>query len=185
MKRILSLILALAMALSCAFALTSCQDDTPELDLEYATENLEKAGYTVRLIRGQSELKSYDFIGCVKAICVNNDSKALSNVFNSPVYRYCLVVAEFESSETAELYVEKYSLMVEQDRIEAENEIDYYENLLDKYKKYLDSDELEEYNEVIKEGKRALLELDDIVVGRSGSTAWFGSRTAVELSRGI
>lgn len=50
MKKVLSLICVLALAVSCLFALTSCFGATPNADPEAAKASLESAGYTVYLI---------------------------------------------------------------------------------------------------------------------------------------
>lgn len=170
MKKIVSLILALVMALGCTLALTSC-GDSPELDFNKAKLNLEALDYFVTVYENEDVLRE-EYIGANKALYAKKDDEKL-------------YIAEFENSSSAKLYVEKYELELERKIEYAELEIEYYEHLLDEYAGQLDSEDIDDYNDEIKELKKDLEEYENEVVGRSGNIAWYGTKAAVEASRGV
>ena len=56
--------------------------------------------------------------------------------------------------------------------------------MLSKYDDELTGEEEDYIKEQIKELEKELEEYDDYVIGRSGKTVWYGTKAAIEASKG-
>ena len=171
MKKIISLILVVVMAISFTLVLASCSDE-PELNFLAAKSNLDDAGYVAILYENEDVLRGMGYVGAVKALVATKSGESI-------------YMAEFEDSATAKLYVEKYELERDNEIEINELMIEYNEYILDEYGSQLTSDDIDEIKDGIKDLKKKNLELADQIIGCSGKIAWSGTSAAVEASRGI
>ena len=171
MKKIISALLVLVMLIGCALTLTSCAK--PELNFEKAKANLEAAGYDVEYSAKAEELKSFGCLGLVEALEAENDDGEE------------IVIAKFDKTKTAKLYIKEQEMSKERQIEYIKYEIKAAEHMVKTYKDELSADEIKDYNEKIEEAKEALEAMkEDFIVGRSGKTVWYGTKAAVEASKG-
>jgi mevalonate kinase len=171
MKKIISALLVLVMLIGCALTLTSCAK--PELNFEKAKANLEKAGYDVKYSAKASELKSFGYLGLVEALEAENDDGEE------------IVIAKFDKTKTAKLYIKEQEMSKDRQIEYIKYEIKAMEHMLRTYEEQYSADEIKELNEERKEAKEALEAMkEEFIVGRSGKTVWYGTKAAVEASRG-
>lgn len=182
MKKIISLVLALVMALGCTLALTSCGDE-PELDFNVAKTNLEAKGYNVQ-ITDNEDILGETFVGAKKMLMAYEVMDGLSDVIDPDSYEPSLIIIEFDLDETAELYLELIEAESKREKEYSEFEIEKYEHILEEYSGVLKSDEIDRYNDKIKDLKEELAELETMTYGCSGSFVWSGYKTAAAASRG-
>ena len=183
MKKIISLVLALVMALSFTLVLTSCGDE-PELDFATAKTNLEAAGYSAKILDSDVELMAIEYPGIVKVLYVTEGKDSILDYIDPESYDTKLVIYEFEISETADLFCEYFGL--EKSRIIEYNEfeIERYEHLLDEYSDTLESDKIDNYNDKIKDCKKEIEEAESKIIGSSGCFVWVGYQDAIAASVG-
>ncbi len=165
MKKIISALLVFVMLLGCVFTLASC-GDKPEMDLEKAKKNLEDAEYNV----------SYDD---------DNDS---SPEIEKSLYAYHdedeISITVYNDTKSARLAYDRSKMEKEFGVQAIEQQIKLMEHYLDEYKDDLSSEEIDEFEDTIKECKKQLEDADNYIIGRSGKTVWEGTKTAIEASKG-
>ena len=167
MKKFLSLLLATAMILGCMLTLSSCAfAEKPELDLEDAQENLEDEDYHV------SYEDDVDDAGYEEMLYAYNDKED------------SLRVVVFSDSKLADMYYDTVKAQLKYQKETVEREIKMMEHLLKKYDDDMDSDEVDEMKDEVKELKKELKKFDDVVIGKSGKTVWYGTKDAVKDSKG-
>ena len=183
MKKILVVLLALAMLISSVAIFASC-GAKPQLDLEKAKDALEDEDYTV--------FYSDD-----------DDSEDIPYI-EETLYAYddddnSITIIRFADAKSAKLAYKQLKIENDAkiDNIKAEikelkAEIKLYEHVLKKYDDELKSDEAEEVEENIKELEDEVKDLekeleemkDDYVIGRSGKVVWTGTKDAIKASKG-
>lgn len=170
MKKLLTGLLAIAMLLSCICIFSACSVPKPELDLEKAAEALEDEGYNVYY--EDEEDGSLDF-AMEERVVAHQDGGDY------------LIIIKFKSAASAKLY---YKQVKEWDEFEQEAEKSYLEVMehsLKTYEDNLSSDEIDELEDEIKDCKKSLKKNEeDYVVGRSGVYVWYGTKDAIEDSKG-
>jgi hypothetical protein len=163
MKKIISLLLVLVLSIGCTLALTSC--GSPELDFNVAKANLEAAGYDVEVNEDNYS------VNMVKRLTAEKDDDEI-------------LICEFKDSGSADLALEEYEIMIKQAVEALELEIEIIEHLLEDYADDYKSDEINEMEDELKELKEQLAEYDTISLGSSGCFMWYGTKAAVEATKG-
>ena len=169
MKKFLSLLLAVVMILGCTLTLSSCFSflaAKPEMDLEDAMENLEDEDYVVAY-DDDSEDPGYEEY--LYARSEDDDS---------------LTVVVFSDKKLANMYYDELKAQLKYQKEYIELEIKYTEYMLENYKKEFDSDDIDEMKDELKDLKKQLKKLDEMVVGKKGTTVWYGTESAIEDSKG-
>lgn len=186
MKKIISCILVLLMAASCATVLSSCDEKsndkdnekneekaeetpTPELDADKLVANLKKAGYNVRF-----EEEQYLPEGCYAHIRCNKD---LENYYFDSILIYY-----FDNNEDASAWYDVAKVDINES-IEAINErINEYKEELGK------SVPGSEYQNDLKEGiamYEAMLEVyQSYIIDIKDNCVWAGTKQAIKDSKG-
>lgn len=162
MKKIISMLLVLVMAISCTLVLTSCSE--PELDFNVAKTNLEAAGYTV-------SIKEVDSFNTVKRLEAEKEDLHLE-------------MYEYKDTGSAKLALEDYEIQIQQGIDNIELMIESLEHILDAYSDTMKSGMIDRYNDQLKEYRAELEVAESISCGRSGNIVWMGSKAAVEASKG-
>lgn len=170
MKKIFSLILVLVMATSCLLALTSCGDE-PELDLTIAEANLTVNGYSVNI---------YDEDLSVNVARYLYAGKEITDDVREYLYIY-----EYKDSKSAELALEMRELEWEEEKEAEEYMIEWLEYCLENFASELDADDIANYNKRIANYRLEIAEIEELVCGRSGNIFWYGTKAAVEASKGF
>ena len=163
MKKIISLLLVLVLSIGCTLALTSC--GSPELDFNVAKANLEAAGYDVEF----DEVKNS--VNMVKRLSAEKDDDQI-------------MICEFKDSGSADLALEEYEIMIKQGVEALELQIEIMEHILEDYADDYKSDEIDEFEDELKELKEQLAVYETISLGSSGCFMWYGTKAAVEASKG-
>jgi hypothetical protein len=165
MKKILSLILALVMAVGCVFTLASCGAE-PELDIDIAAANLSKSGYNAKV-----------------------DSKVSTEVVKRLIATFgddeeYLYIWECDSEETAKLMLRECEVMLENEIASLEYDIEYAEEMISEFEEQLSKETINELNKSIEENTEYLeMYKNEMVYGKSGNKVWFGTAAAVEASK--
>ena len=165
MKRILAAILLVVLTFSSVVLLSSC-GPKPELELEDAAENLEDEKYTVTYVDDSDDAGIEEYL---RASNGKDD------------YLYVTVYAD---AKLAKFAYKELKMEMKQEKEYYKLQIEYYEYMLDEYGKELESEDEDYYKELIKEYEKSLEEYDEYVIGRSGNTVWYGTKTAIEDSKG-
>lgn len=172
MKKILAALLALMMVVACVATLASCVKAVPA-DYEDAKEALEDADYQVMGFDDEEELDP-GMKACIRAYKASEDEEEDGE---------SLYIFYFENSDMAKVFYKQYKMNLEQSIAEAEVEIEYYELLLEKYADDLEDEEKEELEEELEEAKEELENVkENYVVGRKGTTVWYGTKAAAEVA---
>ncbi len=167
MKKLLIKLTALGLLAVTLLALASCSIFTAKPDLDEYKKNLEDAKY---LVNEQDEPE----LPMKEALYANKIEGGKS-----------LTVMVFEDSKSAKLYFENMELELDNEIESIKIEIDFYEHILKKYDDKLSSDEIDEYEDEIKDLEKQLEELkDEYVLKRKGDTVWFGDKDAFEDAKG-
>ena len=166
MKKLLALLLVIVSI----FSLASCSllAAKPELDLEDAKDNLEDAKYTVYLEDDVDEPGIKEYL----------------RAYDEDGENYIYIVV-FEDTKLANLMYKQQQLELKSEKENLKIEIQAQEHRLDKYDDDLDSDEIDEIEDDIKDMEKELEELKkEYVIGKSGKTVWYGTKDAIEDSKG-
>ena len=164
MKRLLTILLAVAMLVSSVFVLSSC-GKKPRLDLEKAEKALEDNDYYV------SYSDDIDEPGIEESLYAYKDE-------------HTLVIVKFEKSSTAKLYYQQVKMQMEQEIESLEMEIKLTKHMLSKYDDDMDSDEIDDLEDELKDLEKELEEIkEDYVIGKSGKYVWYGDAKAIEDSK--
>ena len=168
MKRILAAMLVVILAFSSVILLSSCAAK-PEMDLEKAKDNLEDEDYSVNYSDEDNETGIEEYLSASKT--------------KGDDYDYVRII-KFSDAKLAKL--EYKGLKQDRDtyKKEIKLELEKYEYMLSKYDDELTSEEEDYIKEEIKELEKELEEYDDYVIGRSGKTVWYGTKAAIEASKG-
>ncbi|MBQ9773707.1 MAG: hypothetical protein IJW30_06440 [Clostridia bacterium] len=172
MKRILTLMLALMLSLTCVLTLASCAlfQKKPEMDLEVAAENLEDADYYVSYEDDEDNLE----VGV----------EATLYAYDEDGENYLRMVTYIETSSAKIAYdALKKEYDAEIDMIKLE--IKRIEDILENYEDDLEDEEVDEYEDELKECEKELEEMEEEhKMGRSGKTVWMATVDAIEDSKG-
>ena len=172
MKKILAALLALMMVVACVATLASCGKAVPA-DYEDAKEALEDADYQVM---GTDE-EDYLSTG-MKAQISARDVTEDKDDREAFIYIYY-----FENEDMAKFQEKFYKMNLEQNIEEAKLTIEYYEMMLEKYADDLEDEEKEEIEEELEEMQEELEAYkNDYVVGRKGTTVWYGYKSMAEVA---
>ena len=171
MKKIVTILLAAAMLLSCAVVFSSCAIFTPkpELDLEDAADNLEDADYYVSYTDDEDNLS----VGMEESLSASSDDGDDG-----------LYIVKYADAKSASIAYDEAKMEIDNAKEEIKLSIKKYENILKKYEDDLDSDEIDYYEDLIKDLEDELEEYDEYVIGKSGKTVWYGTKDAIEDSKG-
>ena len=162
--KILTLILCIIMI----FAITSCSAK-PEFDLDNAKENLEDNDYTVNVYDENDE----------DDLAPGETEKLVAS--NSDEY-ICIII--YEDTDMAKLTYEKWKFTYDSEIKTLELQIKTIKHILDKYEGDLTSDEIDDYEDEIKELNKNLEKTkEDYVFGISGKIVWYGTADAIEDSK--
>jgi len=170
MKKILTVLLAMAMLLGCVAMFASCgnQGPKPKLNLEDAADALEDEDYSVHYEDDEDNLGA----GVVESLSAYKDDDGL-------------YITKYASSATAKLYFEKFKFQYEMQIKSIKLQIKEKEHLLKKYEDDLDNDDIDDLEDDIKDLEKELEELEDeACFGRSGKYVWYGTKDAIKDSKG-
>ena len=166
-KKLFALALVLIMAIglvACGFA------PKPELDLEDAAENFEDEKYVVDYVDDEDYLAP----GQTEKLYVYTDD-----------YDDELTVIVFEKASTAKLYYKDHKLDMDIEYKELKAQLKFNEHMLKHFEDDMDSDEVDELEDEIKELEKELEDYkENYVIGRKGNVVWYGTKSAVEDSKG-
>lgn len=167
MKKILSLLLVLVMAVGCVFAMTSCSDE-PELDLNKAAAALHKNGYEV--------------------YSTSTDDAGVGNILEAfkteSGIKEFITIYECDSEATAKLYLRRFEAQYEAKLLELESKIEHAENMIDEYEDKLSAAEKSNYEKIIEECEAELEKYEDeTAYGKSGTKVWYGTVAAIEATK--
>jgi transposase len=151
------------LALCTLFSLTSCS--VPELDLESAEESLRDEGYTVMYNENGEP-------GIEESLYANNGDDTL-------------IVYICESRKMAKLMYQEFQLRLEYNIQSTELEIKSVKHILKRFEDDMSDDEIDRYEDQLDELEDELeLYKKEYVLGKRGKTVWYGTKTAVEDSKG-
>lgn len=164
MKNLMKKLLALALVVSCVFAMASCSlfGPKPPKDLEQVAKDLEDSDdYYASWTNDEDEI---DDPSVVERLYVRSEDDNL-------------IVIVFESTKAAKLYYKSLEISYNAEIDSTKNQIKMMEYTLKHYEDKLSSDEIDELEDEIKELTEELEEMkDDFVLGRSGKRVWYGSK---------
>ncbi len=145
----------------------------PELDLSDAQDNLEDEGYEVQYITDLEEMGNSEMVGITSLLFANDGDEGL-NIY------VC------DTEEMAKYVFEQYRLMVKKQAIDMKYNIEIGKHLKENNKKEFTDSEYEALKDSIDsyEEQYERFEDDEYVVGRSGKKVWFGTKTAIDASKG-
>lgn len=169
MKKIISLLLALVMAVGCMLAVTSCGAE-PELDFAVAEANLKLAGYSVN---------SRVFEDDVERVKTLSASKEISDDVKETI-----VITEYADATLAKLALEQQELGFEMEKKAIELYVEYYEHLIDEYASSYSAEKLADMKEKLNDYKVDLEMAENYVFGRSGNIVYYGTKAAIEATKG-
>lgn len=163
MKNSVKALIALLLVFCTLFSLTSCS--VPELDLEDAKENLEDEDYYVSYNEdGDPGIEEY--------LYASNDDDFI-----------CVYICE--SRKMAKLMYQEFKLQLEYSIQRTELEIKSVKHILKKFEDDMSDDEIDDYEDQLDELEEQLeLYKKEYVLGKRGKTVWYGTKTAVEDSKG-
>ena len=163
MKKTIKALVALMLVFCTLFSLTSCS--VPELDLEDAKENLEDEDYYV----------NYDEEG----------EPGLEESLSARSGDDFLYVYICESRKIAKLMYQELKLQLDYNIQSTEIEIKSVKHILNKFEDDMSDDEIDEYEDRLDEleDKLELLK-KEYVFGKRGKTVWYGTKNAIEDSKG-
>ena len=142
----------------------------PNFDLEDAADNLEDEDYVAKFEDDEDELD----VGIVEELAAYAEGDFL-------------YVKVFATKKLADTYYEELQLSVEREKENLKREIKYYKYMIKKFEDELDvRDELDYYEEKLEELEDELEDLkdSDVVIGQSGKKVWYGTKDAIEDSKG-
>ena len=163
MKKFLSLLLAGIMIFSCLTVFASCASK-PEMDLDDAEENLEDEDYYVSYDEDCDDPGYKERLSAYK----NGDS---------------LTIIVFSDSKLAEITYKYLKNSLANFKKDLEREIKTMEHILKKYDDDMSSSEIDDMKDKIKDYKKELEEYDELVIGKSGKTVWYGTKDAIKDSK--
>ena len=144
----------------------------PDLsDLEAVAERLEDADYYAVYSDDEDMLG----VGVVERLYAYENDDDSNNI---------LVVMVYESASLAKLAYDEAKLNADMEKKEIQLEIKSIKTILKEYSDELKSDEIDEYEDELKELEEELEEYKDYVIGKSGKTVWYGTKQAIEDSKG-
>lgn len=142
----------------------------PNFDLEEAADNLEDEDYVANFEDDEDELD----VGIVEELTAYSDGDFL-------------YVKVFATKKLADIYYEDLQLGVEREKEDLKRKIEYYKYMIKKFEDELDDrDELDSYEEKLEDLEDELEDLkdSDVVIGQSGKKVWYGTKDAIEDSKG-
>ena len=166
MKRILAAILLVVLVFSSVIVLSSC-GAKPKLNLEVAKENLEEEGYSVSYDDDSSTLGVKETLSARES---NGENEI--NVVVCTTVKY------------AKLKYEELKMQLNNSKENYKLQIKTLKYKLRAFSKDLSSSEKEAYEESIERYEENLKEMNDIVIGRSGKTVWYGTKDAIKATKG-
>ena len=167
MKKLLALLLSVAIIVMCVLAFASCSAK-PELNLDDAKDNLEDEDYSVFYEDDEDNLE----VNIKERLSASNEDDSLT----------IIVYADLKSAKLAE---KSFNLSSEAQLKNLKLQLETLEHELNAYEDELDSDEIDEYEDEIKEIKKEIEDFGtDRIFGRSGKTVWYGTENAIKDSKG-
>ena len=159
MRKIIKKISAVLMvAISCL--LISCNGLTPELDISKARKNLKENDYYVE--------KNNEML---------NDEWSMEEIlYASDDDENFIVIIEFDSVKSAKTYYKTY-VREKQEK----NALKFYEYIIKNYSEELDKEDLDDFKEEKKEAEEYLEKNSN---GVQGKYVWFGTKDAIEDTKG-
>jgi len=95
-----------------------------------------------------------------------------------------LTIIVYEDKKLASFEYDEMKRELDTAKKELKEQIKYYEYLLKEYEDDMEDEQVEFYEEGIEEAEEQLEQMEEAVVGKSGSTVWYGTKTAIEDSKG-
>jgi predicted nucleic acid-binding Zn-ribbon protein len=168
MKNTIKRILAFVLVIACVVPFVACAK--PQLNLEKAEANLKEADYTVTVKEDPSTGVEVMLVA-VKDV-LSKDAKGVT-------------IMKFETVKLAKLYYQAKVMETEQEIEQLELRIKTIKHMLNKFEDELSSDEIDSYNDSIKEAKAEIEELKEDLktTGRSGKYVWEGDKDSIKASR--
>lgn len=195
MKKTLIRIFALVLTICTLFSLASCFAPKPELDLEKAAENLEDEDYYAGFVDDEDYLE-FNMTEMMFAIekDADFDLDDLAYVFSDPTElgtelivekTEFLMVVTYADSKSAKYMHDNLKLALDYAVDSAKLNVKAMENTVKEYEDDLDNDDIDNYEDDIKDINKMIERVDEeIVLGKSGNTVWFGTKKAIEESKG-
>ena len=189
MKKIITTLLALAMILSCVLVLSSCSISIfapkPELDLEDAAENLEDADYSVSYIDDTDELDvGMEEMLYASEVIDREDFDDEEEYYEALDARNYITIVVYSSKKTADIAYQNAKAELDYEIKSTKLEIKSIQHTLDEYEGDLEDEQIEYYEEKLESLEKALDQLNNTVVGKKGATVWYGTKGAIEDSKG-
>jgi hypothetical protein len=194
MKKIISIILALAMLITGMLSLTSCGDD-PELDFAALKTAFEKANANIYSVNGYDPANPK--AGQVAPKVYEIQEGTISE--NPSVEKYLqismgdpgdkgsfefLYVYVFTDSAFASLMIEDIEISREATERECRVQIDICNHFLaDEYKAKLSMEESTMYTTSLQKYTNELMFLEYTRYGKSGNIVWYGTEAAIAQSK--
>ena len=173
MKKWLSAILCIVTVLMCVLVFASCAAK-PELDLETAAENLEDEDYNVQYSDDEDELD----VNVAERLTASK-----SNGDDYDDYEY-IQITVYKDVKSAKAMYEMLKLQQEVSKKSMKNEIEQLKNKLATYEDDLENEDIDDIEDEIEELEESLERLEEIVYGRSGKTVWYGTKDAIDATKG-
>ena len=175
MKKILAIVLVLAILAGCAYFVIDYFASKPNIDdLEAAKTNLEDAEYTVIHMTKDGLSGALLPDGVVEMLSASKDNDDNDGI----------VIMILESDELAKIRYNELKAQFEYSKKIAQIRIDEIKYTMEHDKAELSEDELKEMSEELDDLKEELKDINSFSLGRSGATIWYGTRNAAKDSRG-
>ena len=167
MKKILTMMLALAMLLGCVASFASCGlfNPKPKLNLEKAADALEDEDYMVSY---SDEVEDDTPYIKERLYAVNGDDS--------------ITMIKFADAKSAKLYYKEVKLANKQEIEEYELRLKFMKNILKKYEDDMSSAEIDDLEDEIKDIEDEIEDLEEAskYFGRSGKIVWVGTKGAIK-----
>lgn len=174
MKKILAIVLVLAILVGCAYFVIEYFASKPNIDeIEAAKTNLEDADYTVIHMTKDGLSGALLPDGVVEMLSASKDNDDNDG----------LVIMVLESDELAKIRYNELKAQFDYSKKTLQLQIDELKYTMERDEAELSEDELKEMSEELDELKEELKDMNKVSIGRSGATVWYCTKNAAKDSR--
>ena len=176
MKKFITAIICVLIAIICALPMVGCSDVKPETDLAVAKANLEEAGYEVmhKVVTDLDDL--VEFAGVKEVIYGDKFDEDGNIISNIGIY-------VFEDEKLAKTYLKEYEVCYEKLVISDKSVVEFYDMFLEKYKDDMSPAKKAELEEERAEYNHYISLYENAIVGRSGKIVWAGDIDAINATK--
>ncbi len=189
MKKIILTLSAIALIISMLFAFTACGASAkPELDIDKAEEAFEDEEYDTIITVGKQEraiLKAHGIFGVDDGLMAKKDGDfnllLFGGIDSLTELDYCVLT--FETEDQASTYHFYLSSKYYVDIAELKSTINLLKDIIKNCDDELDSTAKDTYSDMLMDLEDRLEEIEEIKIGKGGTTVWIANEDAIEDSK--